>query len=129
MTETDSYYYTLKIRDELIAQNKNLDKIALQLEAQTRLQEGILKQLYLLCQMTGKGSGGRYELACESEEAFMNTPISEEKPSEANYDSLVKTYTNETGEVVYFSESNDKFIKWILRNIKNFVKEEPEHEN
>ena len=83
MTETDSYYYTLKIRDELIAQNKKLDKIAQQLEAQTKLQEGILKQLYLLCQMTSKGSTDeRYELARESIEAFMNTPILEEKPNE-----------------------------------------------
>lgn len=45
------------------------------------------------------------------------------------YDSILKRYTDETGEVVYFSESNDKFIKWILRNIKNHVKEESEHEN
>ncbi len=45
------------------------------------------------------------------------------------YKSILKRYTSETGEVVYFSESNDKFIKWILRNIKNGVKEESEHEN
>ena len=38
------------------------------------------------------------------------------------YKSLVKTYTDETGEAVYFSESNAKFVNWILRNIKNHDK-------
>jgi len=120
MTETDTYLFS-RIRDELWAQNKKLDKIAEQFEAQTELQAGILKQLYLLCQITSRGStDGKFEIARESEEAFMNTPILEEKSPEANYDSLLKRYKDETGEVVYFSESNDKFIKWILRNIKNF---------
>ena len=130
MTEADSYYYILRIRDELFAQSEKLDKIAKQLEAQTKLQEGILKQLYLLCQMTSRCSiEGKNEIARESEEVFMNTPIPEEKSPEVNCDSLVKRYTNETGAVVYFSESNDKFIKWILRNITNIAKEESEHEN
>ena len=130
MTEADSYYYILKMRDELIAQSEKLDKIAKQLEAQTKLQEGIFKQLYLLCQIVAapdahlKGSFSR-----ESDEVFLNTSIPEEKLPEANYDSIRKRYTDETGEVVYFSESNDKFIKWILRNITNIAKEESEHEN
>ena len=129
MPETDTHLIS-GMRDELVAQNKKLDKIAEQLEAQTRLQEGIFKQLYLLCQIVAapdanlKGSFSR-----ESDEVFLNTPIPGEKPPEANYDSLLKRYTDETGEVVYFSESNDKFIKWILKNIKNHVKEESEQEN
>lgn len=83
MTETDTYYYTLKIRDELFVQSERLNKIAKQLEAQTKLQEGILKQLYLLCQMTSSSSiTERYKLARESVEAFMNTPTSGEKSNE-----------------------------------------------
>ena len=83
MTETDSYYHILRMRDELMAQNKKLAAIVEQLEVQTKLQEGILKQLYLLCQMTSRAStSGRYELARESVEAFMNTPMSEDKPNE-----------------------------------------------
>ena len=50
MTETDTYLIS-RIHDELIAHNKKLDKIAKRLEAQTKLQEGIFKQLYLLCQI------------------------------------------------------------------------------
>lgn len=130
MSATDSYYHILRMRDELMAQNKKIDNIAEQLEAQTKLQAGIFKQLYLLCQIVAapdaslKGSFSR-----ESDEVFLNTSIPREKPPEANYDSILKRYTDETGEVVYFSESNDKFIKWMLRNIKNHVKEESEHEN
>ncbi len=83
MTEADSYYYTLKIRDELIAQNKKLDKITQQLEAQTKLQVGIFKQLYLLCQMTSMGSiDGKHEIAQASAEVFMNTPIQGDKPND-----------------------------------------------
>lgn len=50
MTQTD-YYTISEIHDELIAQNKKLAAMAEQLEAQTKLQEGIFKQLYLLCQI------------------------------------------------------------------------------
>lgn len=129
MTETDTYLFS-RMRDELVSQSKKLTAVVEQLEAQKRLQEGIFKQLYLLCQIVAapdahlKGSFSR-----ESDEVFLNTPIPGEKPTEANYDSILKRYTEETGEVVYFSESNDKFIKWILRNIKNHVKEESEQEN
>lgn len=83
MTETDIYYLNLRMRDELMAQNKKLDKIVEQLEAQTKLQEGIFKQLYLLCQMTSRCSTeGKYEIARKSEEVFMNTPGLEEKLNE-----------------------------------------------
>ena len=74
MTETDSYYYTLKIRDELVAQNKKLAKIAEQLEAQTKLQEGIFKQLYLLCQIAATPSDvAKASFGGDSLKAFMNT--------------------------------------------------------
>lgn len=85
MTETDTYLIS-RIRDEVFAQNRKLDKIAEQLEAQTKLQASILKQLYLLCQMTGKDSPWKYEYARESEEVFMNTPIPEENPDETKGD-------------------------------------------
>ena len=82
MTKSD-YYTITELHDELAEQNKKLDKIVKQFEAQTRLQEGILKQLYILCQMTSRDStNGRYKLARESEEAFMNTPFPGSKPSE-----------------------------------------------
>jgi len=134
MTETDTYLFS-RMRDELVSQNKKLTQVVEQLEAQTKLQEGIFKQLYLLCQMTSRSStDGKFEIASESEEVFMNTPMSkleyDDKNDYETYESiLLKRYTDETGEVVYFSESNDKFIKWILRNIKNHVKEESKQEN
>lgn len=87
MTETDTYYLILGMRDELMAQNKKLDKkldkIAELLEAQTKLQEGIFKQLYLLCQIEAapsemmKGSFGR-----DSLKVFAETPIPGEIPDE-----------------------------------------------
>ena len=134
MTETDTYLFS-RMRDELVSQNKKLTQVVEQLEAQTKLQEGIFKQLYLLCQMTSRSStDGKFEIASESEEVFMNTPMSkleyDDKNDYETYESiLLKRYTDETGEVVYFSESNDKFIKWILRNIKSHVKEESKQEN
>ena len=79
MTETDTYLIS-RIRDELMAQNKKLDKIAEQLEAQTKLQWGIFKQLYLLCQIAAtpsdmmKASFGR-----DSVKVFVETPISGKK--------------------------------------------------
>ena len=82
MTETDTYLFS-RMRDELWAQNKKLDKIAEQLEAQTKLQEGIFKQLYVLCQITGISSvEGKQEAAKASTEVFMNTPIPGEKSNE-----------------------------------------------
>lgn len=82
MTTTD-YYAISEIHDELIAQNKKLAAIAEQLEVQTKLQEGIFKQLYLLCQMTSRCSTeGKYEIARKSEEVFMNTPLPGENPNE-----------------------------------------------
>ena len=82
MTEIDTYLNS-RMRDELMSQNKKLNRIVEQLEIQTRLQDGILKQLYLLCQMTSRDSTTeRYKLARKSDEAFMNTPIPGEKFSE-----------------------------------------------
>ena len=55
MTKTD-YYTVSEMHDELTAQNKKLAKIEELLEEQTRLQEGIFKQLYLLCQIAATPS-------------------------------------------------------------------------
>ena len=74
-------------RAELMAQNKKLDKIAEQLEVQTRLQEGILRQLYLLCQMTATPSDHlRAKMANSSVEVMRavrmgeHTVLMEEQP-------------------------------------------------
>lgn len=83
MTENDSYYHILRIRDDLMAQNKKLDKITQQLEAQTKLQEGILKQLYLLCQIEAAPSADlKGSFSRESDEVFMNTQFPGSKPNE-----------------------------------------------
>ena len=55
MTKTDTYRI-LRMCDDFYEQNNKLDKIAEQLEVQTRLQVGILKQLYLLCQIAATPS-------------------------------------------------------------------------
>ena len=78
MSETDTYLIS-RMRDELIAQNKKIDKISEQLEAQTRLQEGIFKQLYLLCQIEATPSTNqitRDDYASTSADIFMGTPMS-----------------------------------------------------
>ena len=83
MTEADSYYYILRMRDELIAQSGKLNKIVEQLEAQTKLQEGILKQLYLLCQIAAAPNAQlKAQFSSESDEVFMNTPFPGSKPNE-----------------------------------------------
>lgn len=75
MTETDTYLIS-RIGDELTAQNKKLYRIAEQLKAQTKLQEGILKQLYLLCQIMATPSDHlKTSFSRESDEAFLNTKL------------------------------------------------------
>ena len=82
MTKTD-YYSISEIHDELVAQNKKLDKMAEQLEAQTRLQEGIFKQLYLLCQISATSSDMmKASFGGDSLKVFINTPIQGEKSNE-----------------------------------------------
>ena len=83
MTETDSYYHILRIRDELMAQNKKLGRIVEQLEAQTKLQEGIFKQLYLLCQIAATPSDMmKASFGGDSLKLFVNTPFPGNKPNE-----------------------------------------------
>ncbi len=82
MTETDTYLVS-RIRDEVFEQNNKLDKIAEQLEAQTKLQAGIFKQLYLLCQIAATPSNIiKASFGGESEEVFMITPIPRKKSNE-----------------------------------------------
>lgn len=81
---TNTAYFTIsKMHDELTGQNKKLDKIVEQLEAQTKLQAGIFKQLYLLCQIvSAPNSNLKASFSRESDEVFMNTPIPGEKSDE-----------------------------------------------
>lgn len=82
MSETGTYLIS-RMRDELIAQNKKIDKISEQLEVQTRLQEGIFKQLYLLCQIEVTPSDMmKASFGGDSLKVFAKTQISEEKSNE-----------------------------------------------
>lgn len=88
MTKTD-YYTISELHDELTEQNKKLDKIVKQLEAQTILQEGIFKQLYLLCQIASTPSDIQKDsYRRDSVDVFEETPVTgythDEKPMEEN---------------------------------------------
>lgn len=82
MTKTDTYLIS-EIHDELTEQNKKLAAMVEQLEAQTKLQEGIFKQLYLLCQIAATPSDMmKASLSRDSVKVFAKTQISEEKSNE-----------------------------------------------
>lgn len=88
MAQTDTYLIS-RIHDELVTQNKKLDKIVKQLEAQTILQEGIFKQLYLLCQIASTPSDIlKDSYRRDSVDVFEETQVTgythDEKPMEEN---------------------------------------------